>query len=105
VIALLPDIVDAGFDILNPVQCSAVGMDPAALKEKFGGRLTFWGGGVDTQKTLPFGTPKEIRRQVRERIEIFGRGGGFVFNTVHNVQAGVPADNLLALYEAVREAR
>jgi hypothetical protein len=105
VLALLPDIVEAGFDILNPVQCSAAGMDPAVLKEKFGGRLTFWGGGVDTQKTLPFGTPDEIRRQVRERVEIFGRGGGFVFNTVHNVQAGVPAENLVALYEAVREAR
>ena len=105
VVALLPDIVEAGFDILNPVQCSAAGMDPRMLKEKFGQRLTFWGGGVDTQKTLPFGTPEEIRRQVRERIEIFGRGGGFVFNTVHNVQAGVPAENLVALYEAVREAR
>jgi uroporphyrinogen-III decarboxylase len=103
--ALLPDIVEAGFDILNPVQCSAAGMDPRTLKEKFGQRLTFWGGGVDTQKTLPFGTPDEIRRQVRERIEIFGRGGGFVFNTVHNVQAGVPAENLVALYETVREAR
>ena len=105
VIALLPDIVDAGFDILNPVQCSAAGMDPQTLKEKFGDRLTFWGGGVDTQKTLPFGTPDEIRRQVHERIEIFGRGGGFVFNTVHNVQAGTPAENLVALYEAVRETR
>jgi hypothetical protein len=105
VMALLPDIVEAGFDILNPVQCSAAGMDPRTLKEKFGQRLTFWGGGVDTQKTLPFGTPDEIRRQVRERIEIFGRGGGFVFNTVHNVQAGVPVENLVALYETVREAR
>jgi hypothetical protein len=105
ILALLPDLIDAGFDILNPVQCSAVGMDPAVLKEKFGGQLTFWGGGVDTQKTLPFGTPEEIRRQVHERIKVFGRGGGFVFNTVHNVQAGVPAENLVALYEAVREAR
>ena len=104
-IALLPDIIDAGFDVLNPVQCSAAGMDPRTLKERFGAKITFWGGGVDTQKTLPFGTPEEIRRQVRERIEIFGRGGGFVFNTVHNVQAGVPAENLLALYEAVRQWR
>ena len=71
VVALLPDIVDAGFDILNPVQCSAAGMDPRTLKERFGGRVTFWGGGVDTQKTLPFGTPDEVRREVRERIEIF----------------------------------
>lgn len=105
VVALLPDIVDAGFDILNPVQCSAAGMDPRKLKDTFGAKITFWGGGVDTQKTLPFGMPDEIRRQVQERIEIFGRGGGFVFNTVHNVQAGTPAENLVALYEAVREAR
>jgi hypothetical protein len=105
VIALLPDMIDAGFDILNPVQCSAAGMDPQTLKNTFGDRITFWGGGVDTQKTLPFGTPEEIRREVRRRIEIFGRGGGFVFNTVHNVQANTPAENLVALYEAVREAR
>ena len=104
VIALLPDIIDAGFDILNPVQCSAAGMDARTLKERFGDKLTFWGGGVDTQKTLPFGTPDEVRRQVRERIEIFGRGGGFVFNAVHNVQAAVPAENLVALYEAARAA-
>jgi hypothetical protein len=105
VIQLLPDIVDAGFDVLNPVQCSAAGMDPRALKDRFGAQLTFWGGGVDTQKTLPFGTPEDVRAEVKERIEIFGRGGGFVFNTIHNVQAGVPAENLAALYEAVREWR
>ena len=105
VITLLPDLIEAGFDVLNPVQCSAVGMDPRVLKERFGGKLTFWGGGVDTQKTLPFGTPAEIRSQVKERIDIFNRGGGFVFNTVHNVQAATPTENLLALYEAVREAR
>jgi hypothetical protein len=105
VVDLLPDIIDAGFDILNPVQCSAAGMDPKRLKERFGARLTFWGGGVDTQKTLPFGTPEQIRREVRERIAIFGRGGGFVFNTVHNVQANTPRDNLVALYEAFKESR
>ena len=105
VVDLLPDLVAAGFDILNPVQCSAAGMDPKRLKEKFGAQLTFWGGGVDTQKTLPFGTPEQIRREVRERIAIFGRGGGFVFNTVHNVQASTPRENLVALYEAVRENR
>jgi len=105
VVALLPDIIESGFDILNPVQCSAVGMDPQMLKEKFGDKITFWGGGVDTQKTLPFGTPDEIRRQVRQRIDIFGRDGGFVFNPVHNVQAGTPAENLVALYEAVRDSR
>jgi hypothetical protein len=105
VVQLLPDIVDAGFDILNPVQCSAAGMDPRALKDQFGDRLTFWGGGVDTQKTLPFGTPDDVRAEVKQRIGIFGRGGGFVFNTIHNVQANVPPENLVALYEAVRESR
>jgi hypothetical protein len=105
VVALLPDIVEAGFDILNPVQCSAAGMDPQTLKDRFGQKLVFWGGGVDTQKTLPFGTPDQVRREVRERIAIFNRGGGFVFNTVHNVQARTPRENLVALYEGVREAR
>ncbi len=105
IMALLPDILEAGFDALNPVQCSAAGMDPRLLKERFGAKTTFWGGGIDTQKTLPFGTPDQVRQEVRQRIEIFGRGGGFVFNTVHNVQAGTPSDNLVALYEAVREAR
>ena len=101
----MPDFVDAGFDILNPVQCSAAGMDPQTLKDRFGGRLAFWGGGVDTQKTLPFGTPDEVRREVQQRIAIFNRGGGFVFNTVHNVQARTPRANIVALYEAVRESR
>ncbi len=103
VVQLLPDIIEAGFDILNPVQCSAAGMAPEMLKARFGNRLTFWGGGVDTQKTLPFGTAAEVRRQVRERIETFAPGGGFVFNTVHNVQAKTPVENLRALYDAVRE--
>ncbi len=103
IVPLIDYLIEAGFDILNPVQTSAAGMDPAELKLRFGERLTFWGGGVDTQHTLPFGTPQEVRRQVRERLEIFGRGGGFVFNTIHNVQAQVPIDNVLAMYETVRE--
>jgi uroporphyrinogen-III decarboxylase len=103
--ALLDDIVDAGFDVLNPVQTSAADMSPEALKERYGDRLTFWGGGVDTQRVLPFGTPDEVRAMVRDRLRIFGRGGGFVFNTVHNVQAGVPTENLLALYQAVGDFR
>jgi hypothetical protein len=102
---LLDDIVDAGFDCLNPVQTSAADMDPEALKGKYGDRVTFWGGGVDTQKTLPFGTPDEVREMVGRRMAVFGSGGGFVFNTVHNVQAGVPVGNLLALYEAVGRSR
>jgi hypothetical protein len=100
---LIEHFIAAGFDIMNPVQTSSPGMEPTHLKERYGDRIVFWGGGVDTQHTLPFGTPDEVRRQVRERIEIFGRGGGFVFNTVHNVQARVPVENLLAMYETVRE--
>ncbi len=100
---LIPDIIDAGFDILNPVQASAADMDPAGLKARFGQQITFWGGGVDTQHTLPFGTPNEVRAQVRERLAVFGKDGGFVFNPIHNVQANVPVENLLAMYETVRE--
>jgi hypothetical protein len=105
VIKLLPDIVEGGFDILNPVQCSATGMDPQMLKNQFGSQLTFWGGGVDTQKTLPFGTPEQVREEVRQRLAIFGPGGGFIFNPVHNVQARTPVENLLAMYETVRQYR
>ena len=101
--ALLEDFVAAGFDILNPVQCSAANMDPVELKKKFGDKVTFWGGGVDTQRTLPFGTPDEVRKQVCERVRTFGPGGGFVFNAVHNVQALVPIENVLAMYGAARE--
>jgi hypothetical protein len=104
VVGLLPDFVEAGFDILNPVQCSAAGMDPRPLKTRFGERLTFWGGGVDTQHTLPFGTPDEVRRQVRERIGIFGAGGGYVFNPIHNVQSRTPVENMLAMFETVWQA-
>ncbi|MFO0909213.1 MAG: uroporphyrinogen decarboxylase family protein [Isosphaeraceae bacterium] len=96
---------DAGFDIVNPVQCSATGMDPHLLKSRHGERLTFWGGGVDTQKTLPFGTPTEVRDEVLQRCEIFAPGGGFVFNTIHNIQAGTPVENILALFDALREFR
>jgi hypothetical protein len=102
VVALLDDLIAAGFDVLNPVQCSAAGMDPEFLKRTYGERLVFWGGGVDTQRTLPFGTPEEVSGEVAERLRVFGPGGGFVFSTVHNVQAGVPAANLLAMYETVR---
>lgn len=101
--ALIPDFLEAGFDILNPVQCSAAGMVPAELKAEFGDRVTFWGGGVDTQRTLPFGKPEEVRREVSERLRTFGQGGGYVFNTTHNVQARVPVENVLAMYETLRE--
>jgi hypothetical protein len=105
VINLIPDFIDAGFDILNPVQTSASGMDPRELKRRFGDRIVFWGGGIDTQKTLPFGTPEEVRAEVRERMQVFGPGGGFVFNSIHNIQARIPVENLLALYQAVRDFR
>jgi hypothetical protein len=103
VMALIPDFIEAGFDILNPVQCSAAQMEPAQLKRKFGDRITFWGGGVDTQRTLPFGTPDEVRNEVRERIQVFGPQGGFVFNTIHNVQPNTPVENLLVMFETLRE--
>ena len=99
----IEDFIDAGFDIMNPVQTSAADMDPARLKARFGDRLVFWGGGVDTQHTLPFGTPDQVRRQVAERIRIFGSGGGFVFNTIHNVQAQVPVENVLAMVDTLRD--
>ncbi len=102
---LIPEFIDAGFDVLNPVQCSATGMSPRTLKREFGKSIAFWGGGVDTQKTLPFGTPEEVYREVRERIDIFSEGGGFVFNSTHNVQSDVPTENILALFRAVNDSR
>jgi hypothetical protein len=101
--ALIPDFIAAGFDILNPVQCSAAHMAPADLKREFGALITFWGGSVDTQRTLPFGTPAEVRQEVGERLRIFGPGGGFVFNPIHNVQAQTPVENVLAMFETVRD--
>jgi len=102
---LMPHFVAAGFDILNPVQFTAKGMEPETVKAKFGENLTLWGAGVDTQKVLPFGTPDEVRAQVRENIRVFAPGGGFVFGTVHNVQPPTPVENLLAMYETVAEMR
>jgi hypothetical protein len=100
----LPEFIEAGFDVLNPVQCSAKGMDPHELKREFGKDLVFWGGGVDTQRTLPFGTPDEVYREVRERIDIFAPGGGFVFNSIHNVQSNVPTKNILAMFRALKDS-
>ena len=100
---LMKDIIEAGFDIINPVQWSARGMDASVLKEKYGKDIVFWGGGIDTQKTLPFGTPKEVRDETLRMCEVFSRDGGFVFATVHNIQAMTPIDNLIAMFEALRE--
>lgn len=99
---LISEFIDAGFDILNPVQCSAACMEPDLLKERYGKNITFWGGGVDTQKTLPFGTQEEIRNEVKERLKIFSKGGGFVFNTVHNIQAKTPSESIIAMFETVK---
>ncbi len=101
---LIPDFIDAGFDILNPVQCSAEGMEPQELKKRFGGDLVFWGGGVDTQKTLPFGTADEVYNEVRRRIEIFNNPTGMVFNAIHNIQAKTPVENVLAMFRAVKDS-
>ena len=98
---LIDGFIEAGFDILNPVQTSAKGMDPQHLVDKFGGKIVFWGGGVDTQEILPFGTPDEVRRQITRRVRIFSQKGGFVFNTIHNIQCNTPIENVLAMFEAL----
>jgi hypothetical protein len=104
VLPLIPKFIEAGFDILNPVQIDAKNMDPIVLKERFGNQITFWGGGVDTQRVLSFGSPAEVEKQVLNQCNILGRNGGFVFNTVHNIQANVPVENLVAMINAVKKA-
>jgi len=104
VVNLLDEFSESGIDILNPVQCSARGMDPHMLKEKYGDKFIFWGGGVDTQKTLPFGTEEQVRQEVTERINTLGKNGGFVFNTTHNIVGGTPIANLVAMYDTVAKS-
>lgn len=99
----IPDLLDNGVDILNPVQTSAAGMDPALLKQRYGHRLTFWGGGCDAQHVLPFGTSEQVREQVRRNMEVFKPAGGYVFNGIHNIQADVPPENVVALFDAAYE--
>lgn len=103
ILPLIPDIIESGFDILNPVQWNAENMNPKQLKQEFGKELVFWGGGVNTQKTFPFGKPEEVRIEVLKMCEIFSQEGGFVFNTIHNIQALTPIENLIALVDAVKE--
>jgi len=98
---LIEGFIEAGFDILTPLQTSARGMDPQLLVEKYGGRIVFWGGGVDTQRTLPFGTPDEVFEQVAERVKIFSQKKGYIFNTIHNIQSNTPIENLLAMFRAL----
>jgi uroporphyrinogen decarboxylase len=102
---LLPDLIEAGLDAVNPVQVSCRGMDPVRLKAEFGGRITFWGGGCDTQRILPMATPAGVRQNVRELTSIFSHGGGFVFQQVHNILANVPPENVVAMLKAVSENR
>ncbi len=102
VATLIPRMIEVGFDIFNPVQWTAAGMDMEKLKSEYGSDLAFWGGGVDTQRTLPFGTPQQVREEVLKACSCFARNGGFVFNTIHNIQAGTPIENLVAMIDAVR---
>ena len=99
---LIPYMIEMGIDILNPVQCNAVQMEPQRLKTEFGEQLVFWGGGVDTQTVLPFGTPDEVRQQVRDRVSILGSDGGFIFAPTQEIQADVPPENVVAMYDAAR---
>ena len=95
----IPDLIEAGVDIINPVQVTAAGMEPEKLKREFGKDMVFWGGGCDTQHVLPHGTPEDVRRDVRSNSEIFMKDGGFVFNQVHNIQPGVPPKNIVRMLE------
>jgi len=103
IVTYLPDLLDNGIDIFNPVQISAKDMDPAMLKARFGDKVVFWGGGVDSQHVLPHGTPEQVRENVRANLEAFKPGGGYVFNNVHNIQADVPPANILAMFDAAYE--
>jgi len=98
---LIGGFIDAGYDVLNPVQLSAKGMDPNHLVDKYGDRIVFWGGGVDTPQTLPFGTPAEVKAQVAERLKILNAKNGYVFNTIHNIQCNTPTENLIAMFQAL----
>lgn len=98
---LIGCFIEAGYDILNPIQCSAKGMDPKMLIEKYGREIVFWGGGVDTQKTLAFGTPDEVKDEVTRRADIFNKENGFIFNTIHNIQSGTPIENIIAMFKAI----
>ncbi len=102
---LLPDLIDAGLDAINPVQITCKGMDAVGLKRDFGDRITFWGGGCDTREVLGSGTPEQVREHVKRQVEILAPGGGFVFQQVHNVLANVPPENIVAMFKAVRETK
>jgi uroporphyrinogen decarboxylase len=100
---LIPDLLDNGIDILNPIQISAKDMDPGNLKKQYGESIVFWGGGCDSQRVLPFASPEEITEHVRQNMKTLKAGGGYVFNNVHNIQSDVPAENIVAMYDAAYE--
>jgi uroporphyrinogen decarboxylase len=100
---LIPGLIEAGFEIINPVQINAVNMEPERLKNEFGKEITFWGGGVNTQQVLNFATPQQVKEHVSHNMEVFSKGGGFVFATVHNILPDVPPENIMAMFEAVKE--
>ena len=101
--ALLPDLIEAGFDVINPVQTACRDMEPVRLKRDFGRDITFWGGGVDTRGVLNHGSTADVRSDVLDRLKIFAPGGGFVFNTVHNILPDVPPENIVAMFDAINE--
>lgn len=105
VMTFLQDFYEAGMDILNPVQLSATGMDGKVLKEVWGDKFVFWGGGIDTQHTLPFGTPDEVYHEVTERLKLFSKGGGYIFNTTHNIQSPTSVENMMAMFQAIKDFR
>ena len=100
---LIPDLIEMGIDAINPVQVSAAGMDPETLKREFGRDIAFWGGGCDSQRVLPFGRPGEVADEVKRRLDALAPGGGYVFGPIHNVQAGVPMENLVTMFRVARE--
>lgn len=102
-VSLISLFIEAGFDIINPVQINASGMDPVLLKQNYGDDIVFWGGGVDTQGVFAFGTPDQVKEQVKRQCDILNKNGGFIFNTVHNIQANVPFENVVAMLETLKE--
>ena len=100
---LIPELIDAGFEVINPVQINAINMEPERLKQEFGKDLTFWGGGINTQSILNQATPQQVKDHVKHNLEVFSKDGGFVFTTVHNIMPDVPPQNILAMFEALEE--
>jgi uroporphyrinogen decarboxylase len=100
---IIPDLIEIGVDVLNPVHVGATGMEPTALKRDFGNDICFWGGGVDTQGILPTGTPEQVAEDTRRNLEALAPGGGYVFNTIHNIQSEVPPENIMAMWETLQK--